>query len=226
MDSNTMSSFQDILMRMSKMQLGSSSEDLNGMVTRFESLKIYRDSLGETVMRMGDLHYLQSRNEKWREQLGQKFEEIRWLIEEMRHRLKATENSFEQITFMQALQLLLEVEQEIRAFSFQLIAAAGGGGSGGGGSKPTENNEDFNIVAVASNFATTDLDADRGKLPGKKLPLEVLKEMEANARKAGCTRGCLICLSHIKCTPKMKKFIPGRCHTYEGDKESAQGGIG
>ncbi|ADY16772.1 nuclear export protein, partial [Influenza A virus (A/swine/Korea/4381/2009(H1N2))] len=51
----------DILMRMSKMQLGSSSEDLNGMVTRFEALKIYRDSLGETVMRMGDLHYLQSR---------------------------------------------------------------------------------------------------------------------------------------------------------------------
>ncbi|ACZ47382.1 nuclear export protein, partial [Influenza A virus (A/chicken/Pennsylvania/10210/1986(H5N2))] len=28
MDSNTVSSFQDILMRMSKMQLGSSSEDL------------------------------------------------------------------------------------------------------------------------------------------------------------------------------------------------------
>ncbi|AHB22741.1 nuclear export protein [Influenza A virus (A/swine/North Carolina/00378/2004(H1N1))] len=118
MDSNTVSSFQDILMRMSKMQLGSSSEDLNGMVTRFEALKIYRDSLG---MRMGDLHYLQSRNEKWREQLGQKFEEIRWLIEEVRHRLKATESSFEQITFMQALQLLLEVEQEIRTFSFQLI---------------------------------------------------------------------------------------------------------
>ncbi|AHB21550.1 nuclear export protein [Influenza A virus (A/swine/North Carolina/SG1281/2007(H1N1))] len=121
MDSNTVSSFQDILMRMSKMQLGSSSEDLNGMVTRFEALKIYRDSLGETVIRMGDLHYLQNRNEKWREQLGQKFEEIRWLIEEVRHRLKATENSFEQITFMQALQLLLEVEQEIRTFSFQLI---------------------------------------------------------------------------------------------------------
>ncbi|WZX12815.1 nuclear export protein [Influenza A virus] len=121
MEFNTMSSFQDILMRMSKMQLGSSSEDLSGMVTRFESLKIYRDSLGEAVMRMGDLHYLQSRNEKWREQLGQKFEEIRWLIEEIRYRLKATENSFEQITFMQALQLLLEVEQEIRAFSFQLI---------------------------------------------------------------------------------------------------------
>lgn len=113
--------FQDILMRMSKMQLGSSSEDLNGMITQFKSLRLYRDSLGEAVMRMGDLHSLQSRNEKWRGQLSQKFEEIRWLIEEVRHRLKITENSFEQITFMQALQLLLEVEQEIRTFSFQLI---------------------------------------------------------------------------------------------------------
>ncbi|AGW01565.1 nuclear export protein [Influenza A virus (A/Boston/DOA2-178/2013(H3N2))] len=121
MDSNTVSSFQDILLRMSKMQLGSSSEDLNGMITQFESLKIYRDSLGEAVMRMGDLHLLQTRNGKWRKQLGQKFEEIRWLIEEVRHRLRTTENSFEQITFMQALQLLFEVEQEIRTFSFQLI---------------------------------------------------------------------------------------------------------
>ncbi|WES73340.1 nuclear export protein [Influenza A virus] len=121
MDSNTVSSFQDILLRMSKMQLGSSSEDLSGMITQFESLRIYRDSLGEAVMRMGDLHLLQNRNGKWREQLGQKFEEIRWLIEEVRHRLRTTENSFEQITFMQALQLLFEVEQEIRTFSFQLI---------------------------------------------------------------------------------------------------------
>ncbi|ABX58608.1 nonstructural protein 2 [Influenza A virus (A/Kansas/UR06-0191/2007(H1N1))] len=121
MDSHTVSSFQDILMRMSKMQLGSSSGDLNGMITQFESLKLYRDSLGESVMRLGDLHSLQHRNEKWREQLGQKFEEIRWLIEEVRHKLKTTENSFEQITFMQALQLLFEVEQEIRTFSFQLI---------------------------------------------------------------------------------------------------------
>ncbi|BAR71135.1 nuclear export protein [Influenza A virus (A/duck/Quang Ninh/15c111/2013(H5N1))] len=121
MDSNTVSSFQDILVRMSKMQLASSSEDLNGMITQFGSLKLYRDSLGETVMRVGDFHSLQIRNENWREQLSQKFEEIRWLIEEVRHRLKITENSFEQITFMQALQLLLEVEQEIRAFSFQLI---------------------------------------------------------------------------------------------------------
>ncbi|AGJ73011.1 nuclear export protein, partial [Influenza A virus (A/chicken/Egypt/F10/2009(H5N1))] len=92
----------DILMRMSKMQLAYSSEDLNGMITRFESLKLYRDSLGEVLMRMGDFHSLQIRNGKWREQLSQKFEEIRWLIEEIRHRLKITENSFEQITFMQA----------------------------------------------------------------------------------------------------------------------------
>ncbi|ACK43293.1 nuclear export protein [Influenza A virus (A/duck/Viet Nam/36ST/2008(H5N1))] len=121
MDSNTVSSFQDILVRMSKMQLESSSEDLNGMITQFKSLKLYRDSLGEAVMRLGDFHSLQIRTGKWREQLSQKFEEIRWLIEEVRHRLKITENSFEQITFMQALQLLLEVEQEIRTFSFQLI---------------------------------------------------------------------------------------------------------
>ncbi|APC57895.1 nuclear export protein [Influenza A virus (A/Alchi/2/1968(H3N2))] len=121
MDSNTVSSFQNILLRMSKMQLGPSSEDLNGMITQFESLKLYRDSLGEAVMRMGDLHSLQNRNRKWREQLGQKFEEIRWLIEEVRHRLKTTENSFEQITFMQALQLLFEVEQEMRTFSLLLI---------------------------------------------------------------------------------------------------------
>ncbi|QCW10240.1 nuclear export protein [Influenza A virus] len=121
MDSNTVSSFQDILMRMSKMQLGSSSEDLSGMIMKFESLRLYRDSLGEAVMRMGDLHSLQSRNGQWREQLSQKLEEVRWLIGEMRHRLKITENSFEQITFIQALQLLLEVELEIRTFSFQLI---------------------------------------------------------------------------------------------------------
>ncbi|QQS81561.1 nuclear export protein [Influenza A virus] len=121
MDSNTVSSFQDILLRMSRMQLASSSEDLNGMITQLESLKLYRDSLGETLMRVGDFHSVKIRSGNWREQLSQKFEEIRWLIEEVRHRLKITENSFKQITFMQALQLLLEVEQEIRAFSFQLI---------------------------------------------------------------------------------------------------------
>ncbi|QOK06371.1 nuclear export protein [Influenza A virus] len=121
MDSNTVSSFQDILTRMSKMQLRSSSEDLNGMITQFESLKLYRDSLGEAAMRMGDLHSLQNRNATWRDELSQKFEEIRWLIAECRNILTKTENSFEQITFLQALQLLLEVESEIRTFSFQLI---------------------------------------------------------------------------------------------------------
>merc|ERR1711890_131264 len=91
--------------------------------------------------------------------------------------------------------------------------------------KNIESYENIDIVAVAGNFAPVDQDADRGKLPGKKLPLEVLKEMEANAKRAGCKRGCLICLSHIKCTAKMKKFIPGRCHTYEGDSKTKQGAL-
>ncbi|QOY39156.1 nuclear export protein, partial [Influenza A virus] len=43
-----------ILMRMSKMQLRASSKDLNVMITQFESLKLYRDSLGEALMRTGD----------------------------------------------------------------------------------------------------------------------------------------------------------------------------
>merc|ERR1712172_367464 len=91
--------------------------------------------------------------------------------------------------------------------------------------KNIESYENIDIVAVAGNFAPVDQDANRGKLPGKKLPLEVLKEMEANAKRAGCKRGCLICLSHIKCTAKMKKFIPGRCHTYEGDAKTKQGAL-
>ncbi|AFF26329.1 nuclear export protein [Influenza A virus (A/duck/Fujian/2018/2007(H6N6))] len=121
MDSNTITSFQAFLRGSSKMQMGSFLEGLKGKITQFESLKIYRDSLGEAVMRMGDLHSLQNRNATWREQLSQKFEEIKWLIAECRNILTITENSFEQITFMQALQLLLEVESEIRTFSFQLI---------------------------------------------------------------------------------------------------------
>merc|ERR1712080_797570 len=32
------------------------------------------------------------------------------------------------------------------------------------------------------------------------------------ARRSGCTRGCLMCLSQIQCTDKMKEFIPGKCH--------------
>ena len=30
----------------------------------------------------------------------------------------------------------------------------------------------------------------------------------------------------LQCTAKMKQYIPGRCHTYEGDKSIGQGGIG
>nr|BAN91831.1 secreted luciferase [Lucicutia ovaliformis] len=59
-----------------------------------------------------------------------------------------------------------------------------------------------------------------------KLPPDVLDEMECNAKKSGCVRGCLQCLALIKCTAKMRKYIPGRCHSYEGDKDIAQGGIG
>nr|BAN91826.1 secreted luciferase [Metridia curticauda] len=91
-----------------------------------------------------------------------------------------------------------------------------------------ENFEGIDLVAIGGSFGPTDVDANRGghgEMPGQKLPLAVLKEMEANAVRAGCHRGCLICLSHIKCTAKMKKFIPGRCHSYAGDKGSAQGGI-
>nr|ABW06650.1 Luciferase 39 [Metridia longa] len=113
---------------------------------------------------------------------------------------------------------------------------------------PTENNDHINIVGIEGKFGITDLETDlftiwetnrmistdneqantdsnRGKMPGKKLPLAVLIEMEANAFKAGCTRGCLICLSKIKCTAKMKKYIPGRCHDYGGDKKTGQAGI-
>nr|BAN91823.1 secreted luciferase [Metridia asymmetrica] len=91
--------------------------------------------------------------------------------------------------------------------------------------KATENNDDIDIVGIASTFITTNTDADRGKMPGKRLPLAVLKEMEANAVKAGCSRGCLICLSKIKCTAKMKQYIPGRCHDYGGDKKTGQAAI-
>nr|APQ47582.1 secreted coelenterazine-dependent luciferase 2 [Metridia longa]APQ47583.1 secreted coelenterazine-dependent luciferase 2 [Metridia longa]APQ47584.1 secreted coelenterazine-dependent luciferase 2 [Metridia longa]APQ47585.1 secreted coelenterazine-dependent luciferase 2 [Metridia longa]APQ47586.1 secreted coelenterazine-dependent luciferase 2 [Metridia longa] len=90
-----------------------------------------------------------------------------------------------------------------------------------------ENFEDIDLVAIGGSFAS-DVDANRGGHgghPGKKMPKEVLMEMEANAKRAGCHRGCLVCLSHIKCTAQMQKFIPGRCHSYAGDKDSAQGGI-
>merc|ERR1712179_781180 len=76
---------------------------------------------------------------------------------------------------------------------------------------PSEDPEEYNLADLADLAAQVSITDD---------------EMETNARRAGCTRGCLICLSKIKCTAKMKTFIPGRCHTYEGDKASGQAGIG
>jgi len=83
--------------------------------------------------------------------------------------------------------------------------------------------DDFHSVA---NYWGVGVAEDRGaKLPAKKLPPEVLAIMEANAKKAGCVRGCMICLSKIKCTKKMKKWLPGRCHEYAGDKKTGQGAL-
>ena len=58
----------------------------------------------------------------------------------------------------------------------------------------------YDYYISGGSFAS-DVDANRGGHgghPGKKMPKEVLLEMEANAKRAGCHRGCLICLSHIK----------------------------
>merc|ERR1719186_816728 len=57
------------------------------------------------------------------------------------------------------------------------------------------------------------------------LPQEVLEIIESNAKKAGCDRDCLICLSAIKCTDKMVQYIPGRCHKFPGIDETDQGAI-
>nr|BAL63040.1 secreted luciferase [Heterorhabdus tanneri] len=90
---------------------------------------------------------------------------------------------------------------------------------------------DDDLVSLVKNYwgvgvsNERDVSLDRGghgKLP-KKLSVEILAEMEANAQKSNCSRGCLIGLSKIKCTPKMKKFLPGRCHEYSGDPKTGQG---
>merc|ERR1719186_1222748 len=54
---------------------------------------------------------------------------------------------------------------------------------------------------------------------------EILEIIESNAKKAGCDRDCLICLSAIKCTDKMVQYIPGRCHKFPGIDETDQGAI-
>jgi hypothetical protein len=66
------------------------------------------------------------------------------------------------------------------------------------------------------------LDRADAKMPAKKLPKEVVDLIEYNAAQAGCQRSCTIGLSGIKCSKKMKKWLPGRCHTYAGDESTGQ----
>ncbi|AFC35444.1 nonstructural protein 2 [Influenza A virus (A/little yellow-shouldered bat/Guatemala/060/2010(H17N10))] len=113
--------FQDILERMSKLHMNSSEVDLNGMITQLTNLKFYRDSLGESLMRTGDYRRMAQQNNNWRLQLGEKLTIIRNLIQTCREVLITSSNSFMEITFLAALDLLLEVEREMRTLAFQLI---------------------------------------------------------------------------------------------------------
>merc|ERR1712080_407582 len=85
--------------------------------------------------------------------------------------------------------------------------------------------EPSNYYMRARNFATMYHDANRGRMSGKEFPREVFQEMEGHARRSGCNRGCLMRLSHIKCTDKMKEFSPERCHTYGGSDNTAHGSM-
>nr|BAL63041.1 secreted luciferase [Heterostylites major] len=68
-------------------------------------------------------------------------------------------------------------------------------------------------IGVANDYdGAVSLDR-KAKLP-KKLSKAVMMEMEANAKEAGCQKSCLICMSKVKCTKKMKKWLPGRCHAF------------
>ncbi|AGX84940.1 nonstructural protein 2 [Influenza A virus (A/flat-faced bat/Peru/033/2010(H18N11))] len=113
--------FQDILERMSKLHMNSSEADLNGMITQLKNLKFFRDSLEESLMRNGDYRKMSQQNENWRSQLGDKLNVIRNLIQTCREILLTSTNSFIEITFLAALNLLLEVEREMRTLAFQLI---------------------------------------------------------------------------------------------------------
>ncbi|AFC35424.1 nonstructural protein 2 [Influenza A virus (A/little yellow-shouldered bat/Guatemala/164/2009(H17N10))] len=113
--------FQDILERMSKLHMNSSEVDLNGMITQLTNLRFYRDSLGESLMRTGDYRKMAQQNNNWRLQLGEKLTIIRNLIQTCREVLMTSSNSFVEITFLAALDLLLEVEREMRTLAFQLI---------------------------------------------------------------------------------------------------------
>merc|ERR1711890_109937 len=82
--------------------------------------------------------------------------------------------------------------------------------------KNIDSYENIDILAVAGNFAAVDQDANRGKLPGKKMPLEVLKEIEANDKRAGCVKG----LANINCSDLLKKWLPQRCSAFAGKIQS------
>merc|ERR1712080_417101 len=72
----------------------------------------------------------------------------------------------------------------------------------------------------ANNFATMYRDANR-----ENMPREVLQEMESTSRRAGCSKECLMCLSHIKCTDKMMEFYPERCRNFESYGSAGQGSM-
>merc|ERR1711890_87940 len=75
------------------------------------------------------------------------------------------------------------------------------------------------------NFATAYRDVNQGRMSGKEFPREVFHEMEGHARRSGCTRDCLMCLSHIQCTDKMQTFFPGGCPSFEGVSSTVQGSM-
>merc|ERR1712080_124274 len=83
---------------------------------------------------------------------------------------------------------------------------------------PKEDQQHFDSSKynMRGNFGTMYHNVNQGWMSGKEFPREVFQEMEGHARRSGCTKNCLMCLSHIKCTDKMKQFIPGRCHNNVG----------
>merc|ERR550519_1512940 len=62
-------------------------------------------------------------------------------------------------------------------------------------------------------------------MSGKKFPREVFQEMESHAKRSGCSRSCLMCLFHIKCTDKMRQFMPERCQNNGGSISTTQGSM-
>merc|ERR1712080_147555 len=92
---------------------------------------------------------------------------------------------------------------------------------------PTEGQQHFepSNYNIRGNFGTMYHNVNHGRLSGKEFPREVFQEMEGHARRSGCNRDCLMCLSQIKCTEKMKNLFPQRCHNYEGYRRTLQGSM-